>query len=113
MVSNPEKSHSMCIDQKIDNENRIAPPIMNSLFQFCCNTNSIGSFQEIFTENRKTVKYCIETVTYRAPSLWANMHTIYKNAKSLDKFKSKIKAWKCGFCQCMLCKKYLQILGFI
>ena len=32
--------------------NGIAPQIMNSLFQFRCNTNN-RNFQEIFTENRK------------------------------------------------------------
>ena len=35
--------------------NSIAPPIMNSLFQFRFNTNNIRNFQEIYTENRKTV----------------------------------------------------------
>ena len=93
--------------------NGIAVPIMNSLFQFRCNTNNIRNFQEIFTKNRKTVKYGTETVTYRAPFLWANLHTKYKNAKSLDEVKSKIKAWKCHFFQCRLCKKILANLGFI
>ena len=32
--------------------NSIAPPIMNSLFQFRFNTNNIRNFQEIYTENR-------------------------------------------------------------
>ena len=93
--------------------NGIAPSAMNSLFQFRCNTNSIKNFQEIFTENRKTARSGTETVTYRAPFLWANLHTKYKNAESLDEFKSKIKAWKCNFCRCSLCKKYAQNLGFI
>ena len=48
---------------------KIAPPIMNSLFNFRANVHNIRNFQEIFTENRKTVKYGIETVTYRAPFL--------------------------------------------
>ena len=43
------------------------------------------------TEIRKTVKHGLETVTYRAPFLWSNLHTKYKNAKSLDEFKSKTK----------------------
>ena len=81
--------------------NSIAPPIMNSLFQFRYNTSNI------YTENRKTIRYGTETVTYRAPFLWANLHTKYKNAKSLDEFKSKVKAWKCDFCQYRLCKKYV------
>ena len=93
--------------------NSIPPPIMNSLFKFRCNTINIKNFQEIYTENRKTVRYGTETVVYQAPLLWANLHTKYKNTKSLDEFKSKIKAWKCDFCQCRLCKKYVQNLGFI
>ena len=93
--------------------NSIAPPIMNSLFQFRCNTNKIRNFQEIHTENRKTDRYGTETVKYRVSFLWANLQTKYINAKSPDEFKSKIKAWKCDFCQCRLCKKYVQNLGFI
>ena len=42
--------------------NGIAPPKMNLLFNFCANIHNIRNFQEIFTENRKTVKYGIETV---------------------------------------------------
>ena len=63
--------------------NGIAPPIINSFFHFCCNTQNITNFQEIFTENRKVVKYGTEEVTL----LWATLHTKYKNAKSLDEFK--------------------------
>ena len=44
---------------------------------------------------QKRGKYGTETVMYRAPSLWTNLHTKYKNAKSFDEFQSKIKAWKC------------------
>ena len=93
--------------------NGIAPLIMNSLFQFRCNTRNIRNFQEIFTENRRTVKYGTETVMFRAPFFWASPYTKYKNAKSLDEFKSKMKTWKCDFCQGRLCKKYVQNLGFI
>ena len=92
--------------------NGIIPPIMNSLFNFHANIHNIRNFQEIFTENRKTVKYGIETVTYRAPFLWANLQSKYKNSKSLDEFKSKLKSWKCDFCPCRLCKNFIQNLGF-
>ena len=70
--------------------NSIATQLMNSLFQFSCNTDSITSFRELFTENRKTVKNGTETVTCGAPFVWANLHTKYKNSKSLNEFKSKI-----------------------
>ena len=39
---------------------------------------------EIFTENRKTVKYGTETVTYGVLFFWTNTDTKFKNAKSLD-----------------------------
>ena len=93
--------------------NGIAPPITNSLFQFRCNTNIIRNFQENITENRKTVKYGTETVTYQAPFLWGNLHTKYENANYPDEFKSKIKAWKCDFWQCRLCEIFVQNVGVI
>ena len=75
-------------------------------------TRNSRNFQGIFTENRKTVKYGTGTVTFEAPFLKANLHTKLDNAKPLDEFKSKIKAWKYDFCQCRLCKKYVQNLDF-
>ena len=57
--------------------------------------------------------YGMEKVTFQSPFLWANLHTKYKNAKSLDEFKLKMKAWKCYFFQCRLLKKYAHNLGFI
>ena len=44
--------------------NGIAPPIMNSLFNFRANIHNIRNFYESFTKNRKTVKYGTETATY-------------------------------------------------
>ena len=92
--------------------NGITPPIRNSLFNFHANIHNIRNFQKIFTENRKTVIYGIETVTYRALFLWANLWSECKNVKSLDEFKSKIKTWKCDFCPCRYCKNYIQNVGF-
>ena len=49
--------------------NGVAPPIMNSLFEFRNNEYNIRSFQVLSTEFRRTVNYGIEKITYRAPSL--------------------------------------------
>ena len=57
----------------------IAPPTMNLFFNFRANIHNIRNFQEIFTEYRETVKHGIETVTYRAPFLWVNLQSEYKN----------------------------------
>ena len=86
----------------------IAPLIMNSLFDFRANIHNIRNFQEIFTEYRKTVKYGIETAACRETFLWVNLQSEYKNVKSLEELKSKIKTWKCDFCPCRLCKNYIQ-----
>ena len=41
----------------------IAPTKINSLFKFRADIHNIRNFQEISTENRKTVNSSIETVT--------------------------------------------------
>ena len=70
--------------------NGIAPLIMNSLLSFHTNIYNIRNFEEIFTKNRKTVKYGTETVTHRAPFFWENLQSEYENAKSLEDFKSTL-----------------------
>ena len=68
--------------------NSIAPPIMNSLFQFRCNTNNIEIFKK-FRQN-KAVRYGTEILTYRAPFVWANLHTKYKNANPANIYLFKV-----------------------
>ena len=75
--------------------NGVAPPIMNSLFEFRSNEYNIRNFQVLSTDFRRTVNYAIETITYRAPSLWAKLPSEYKLAAFLDEFKVKIKKWIC------------------
>ena len=117
-----EKQHDFSIHQRnlqvLMNEiykivNGIAPPIMNSLFTFRLNQHNLRNFQELLTEKRNTVNYGLETVTYRAPIIWAKLPSEYKLAGSLTAFKSKIKSWKCEICTCRLCKKYEPSLGYI
>ena len=93
--------------------NGIAPPIMRSLFTFRLNQHNLRNFQELLTEKRNTVNYGLETVTYRAPIIWAKLPSEYKLAGSLTAFKLKIKSWKCEICTCRLCKKYEPSIGYI
>ena len=87
--------------------NGIAPPIMNSEFTFRLNQHNL------LTEKRNTVNYSLETVTYRAPIIWAKLPSDYKLAGSLTPFKSKVKSWKCEICTCRLYKGYEPSLGYI
>ena len=93
--------------------NGIAPPIMNSLFPFRWDQHKLRNFQELLTEKRNTVNYGLETVTYRAPAVWAKLPSECKITGSLTAFKSKIKSWKCEICTSRLCKEYQPILGYI
>ena len=60
--------------------------------------HSMRNFQEISNENRKTVKYGIETISNRTPFLWPNLFNEYKLATSLHDFKLTIKNWHCSTC---------------
>ena len=76
----------------------VAPSIMNSFSELGNNEYNIGIFQVFSTDFRRTVNYGIETITYRAPSLWPKLPSEYKLAASLGEFKVKIKKWKCDTC---------------
>ena len=91
-------------------KNNYAPPIMHHLFQFRENTFNLRNFREIATHNKKTSNYGLETVSYRAPFLWAKLPSEYKNSTSLSEFKTKIKNWK-GDGICKSCKVYLPHTG--
>ena len=80
--------------------NGVAPPIMNSLFEFWNNEYNITNFQVPSTVFRRTVNYEIEIVTYRVPSVWAKLPSEYKLVTSLEEFKVKIKKWKYDTCPC-------------
>ena len=64
-------------------------------------------------EPKKTVRYGLETVKYRALLLWVNLPEEYKTATSLNSFKTKTKTGKSEACVCLLCHTYLKNLGFL
>ena len=74
--------------------NSLYPPINENFFTLRENTLNVRSFQEISNENRKTVKYGIETISNRTPFIWANLPNESKLATSLYDFKLKIKNWR-------------------
>ena len=68
-----------------------ASPILHHLFQFRENTFNLLNFREIASHNKKTSNYGLETVSYRAPFLWAKWLSEYKNSTPLSEFETKIK----------------------
>ena len=78
---------------------------MNSIFEIKKNSLRTG--------NIKTVKYGIETLSYRGPKTWTLVPDDIKNSKTLIEFKSKIKDWKPVGCDCKLCKTFIPSLGLL
>ena len=77
-------------------KNNYAPPIMHHLFQFRKNTSSLRNFREFATYNKKTSNYALETVSYRAPFLWAKLPSEYKNLnifKRIQNKRKKLERW--------------------
>ena len=71
--------------------NGFAPPIKEDFFLFRENTYNIRNFQIIYNGSKKTVRYGLETVKYRAQLHWAKLPEKYKTETSLNSFKTKIK----------------------
>ena len=88
--------------------NGYTPPITDNFFIF---GENLRNFQIILNENKKTVRYGSETISYRTPLLWANLPEEYKLANSLSEFKSNIKTRIYDICVCRLCRPFLQNLG--
>ena len=93
--------------------NGVAPSIMNCLFEFRSNKYSIRNFEVLSTDFRRTVNYGIETITWRAASLWAKLPCEYNLATSLEEFNVKIKKYKRDTRPCRLCKIFQPNLGFV
>ena len=74
------------------------------------------NFHEISNENRKTVKYGIETISNRTPFLWGNLTNEYELATSWHDIKLKIKNWHCDKCLWIMpkfsakCRVFIKLL---
>ena len=91
----------------------LSPSIMGQVF----NINSSFSYSrknnnELYSRNPKTVRYCIETISFLAAKIWSIVSSDLKNSSSLMAFKTNVRKWK-PECPCRLCKRYLQHVGFI
>ena len=93
--------------------NKLSPTIIKNIFDLKNIPYNLRSGPTFRTNNVKTVKYGIETLSYRGPKMWSVVPESIKSSKTLLQFKSKIKAWKPVGCGCKLCKMYIPDLGFL
>ena len=92
--------------------NDISPTIMKNIFDVKRTTYNLSG-PTLLTSNIKTVKYGMESPTYRGPKTWNLVPLSIRNSKTLSEFKSRIKVWKPVGCDCKLCKTYIPNLGFL
>ena len=90
------------------------PTFMRDIFLE--NTESkynMRSEQHLALPRTKTSKYGIGSLKYMGYKTWNNIPMNIKKLNDLPSFKSGIKTWKGGNCDCKLCKIYIPNLGYI
>lgn len=94
-------------------KNNTNPDIMSEVFILNKNRYSNRINSEFFRGRAQTVKYGLETVTFRGPQLWATLPKSIQEAPCISTFVSCLKKWKGLTCQCRLCRLYIHNLGYI
>ena len=86
---------------------------MSELFQLKDIKYNLRQGKTLISNNKKTVLYGTETISYLAPKIWLLIPESIKKTDSLNVFKRNIKTWIPTDCPCKLCKQYIQHVGFI
>ena len=85
----------------------LSPKIMAEVFPLSQPLNSNIRHQPDFSKRIvKGVYYDTESLGYLGPKTW-------KNAESLETFKSRIKKWEKKECHCSLCETFIHQVGLI
>ena len=90
--------------------NGLSSPIMYDAFIIRNNKYILRNFQCLYSTNKRTAKYRIETVTYRGPRICLVPEKT-KNASFFDIFKKEILKWKGEKYPGRICRTYTQHAG--
>ena len=93
-------------------KNQLAPSIIDSVFERRNEFYNLHNFQELLTERKRTLYYGLGTRTNRSPQLWSLLLENIKEVESLEILKRKVKNLIWDDCSCILCKPYLENIGF-
>ena len=70
-------------------------------------------FESSCSHLKRTVFYGLETISYRAPQLWAILPGEFKQRNTISLFESDVRQWICNECPCRLHKVFVPNLVFI
>ena len=93
--------------------NDLSPPIIADLFQKNECSYSLRNTRLLSSKHKSTLRYGIDTVSYKGPKIWHNLPQEIRNSQSLNLFKSKIKEVRQFCCQCKICRTFIPNLGYI
>ena len=86
---------------------------MNTIFKLRQNTYELKNFQTFESQNPRTKKVGLDSITYRASQLWKNVPEELRNSASLLIFKESIKKVPLFSCPCHCCETYIYHVGYI
>ena len=93
--------------------NNLALPITQDMLIIRENSCNLRNFRQFESNIPLTVRYGLETISYRSSNTWTLVPEDIKTSLTFDIFKKKIKLWKCTNCPCKLCANFVQNIGFI
>ena len=83
--------------------NAIGPSYMQKIFIRAPVTYNLRVKNRLLIPKISSVAYGLQTAYFRGSILWNKLPNIYKEQRSLQYFKQKIKEWKGLECNCRLC----------
>ena len=81
----------------------LAPEIMKKVFEIVEGLYALRNELKLKSRKIHSVRYGIETASFVGARVWSSLPTDFKECKSLELFKSKIKNWISEKCPCKLC----------
>ena len=91
----------------------INSPFMKEIFRERTITYNLRNNNEFMLPTAETETFGTETIKYRGQRHWLSLPQHIKNVQPINEFENKIKSWNGDECTCILCRTFIQQLGFI
>ena len=91
----------------------LAPEIMKEIFEIVECPYALRNELELKSRKIHSVRYGIKTAFFVGARVLSSLPSDFKECKSLELFKLKIKNCIPENCSCKLCKTYLQRIGYL
>ena len=90
----------------------ISPEMLKELFSVNVRNYHLRSQATLKRIKTKCLYFCSERLSSLARKMWDLVPDSFKNKKSLERFKNRIKTYTIDKCPCRICKIYVGEVGF-